>query len=333
MAASACRGPGQDHAADPRVRPSPTRTSASASPPDRGTTPAAASVFPSQPPSGHLYYGASLPADRSVEAWETRLGSTLALHRSYFTPDANETAQLVEQCRDDLANGRLPHVSTKTPGSWLDVAAGRHDAWLSAILEQLDRERGPVFFTLHHEPENDAGGPGMQPADFVAMQRRAIRLAAEAAPQVTVVPILQHWTFEPLRAGGPDPTAWIVHEAAVHGVDVYNAWSPTNGKQWRSLGSRVDEVLAWLGDVPLAIGEYGCREDPRNPGLAADWLQDAADYARTHGIVSMSYFNSGVHSPDGTLELSGDTERAFADLLASDWVARPPRESGSTSDP
>jgi hypothetical protein len=322
VAASACRGPDSDttHATGRPGAPGTGRAD-----PEPRRTPADGSEdgpYAGRPAAGDVYFGASLPSHRSLSAWETTLGSTLALHRSYFTPDANETAQLVEQCRDDLAHRRLPHVSSKPPGSWADVAAGRQDAWLSDMVGGLGRLSGPVFLTVHHEPENDAGAPGMQAADFVAMQRRVIRVAAELAPTVTVVPVIQHWTFEPTRPD-IDPTAWIVPEAAVHGVDVYNPWSPTNGKEWRSLGSRVDEVRAWLGETPLAIGEFGCREDPADPGLAADWLRDAAAYARTHGVVSMSYFNSGVHSPDGTLELSGDTERAFAELLASPWVARP----------
>jgi hypothetical protein len=202
------------------------------------------------------------------------------------------------------------------------VAAGVPGDWLSELLRLLAEAPGPVFLTLHHEPENDAGAPGMLPADYVAMQRRAIALAADVAPRVTVVPVLQHWTFDPLHVGS-DPAPWIVREAAVLGVDCYNAWSPRNGKVWRSLGSRLDEVLAWFGDKPVAIGEYGCREAPGIPGMASAWLADAADYARHHGVVSMSYFNSGSRSLDGTLAMRHGTERAFAELLASGWVARP----------
>jgi hypothetical protein len=134
--------------------------------------------------------------------------------------------------------------------------------------------------------------------------------------------VLQHWTFDPMRTD-VDPSAWIVRDATVLGLDVYNPWSPTNGLDWRTFGSKVDEATIWFGDKPLAIGEYGCREDPENPGLAAEWLRDAADYARGHNIVSMSYFNSGENSPDGSWVLDGEREQAFADLLASDWVVRP----------
>ena len=296
----------------PPPTPSPT---ASASPiPGPG--------FPGQPPPGYVYYGASVPHHRSLPDWEQELGAKLGLNRSYFTPDLNETAQLVHRCRDDLAHGRLPHVSIKSPGTWSEVAAGARDEWLTGMLRPLGEGSGPVFLTLHHEPENDAGPPGMQPSDFVAMQDRAIRIARDLAPEVTIVPVLQQWTFDPARHD-VDPAAWLVPEASVIGLDVYNPWSPTNGKQWRSFGNKVDEVLSWFGSTPLAIGEYGCRDDPQVPGLAAEWLRDAAEYARTHQIVSMSYFNSGIGSDDGTWELEGQTERAFARLLTEDWVFRP----------
>ncbi len=315
VATSACSDAREQagRASTPSRRPK--RRPATSDRPARGT-------FPGRPAPGSLYYGASLPHHRSLPAWEDSLGATLALNRSYFTPDPNETGQLVRRCHDDLANRRLPHVSIKPAGTWRDIGAGARDDWLAGMLRPLGAESAPVFFTLHHEPENDAGPEGMQPSDFVAMQVRAIRIAAELAPQVTIVPVLQHWTFDPLHVG-VDPSAWLVPEASVMGLDIYNPWSPTNGKAWRSFGSKADEVIGWFGDTPLAIGEYGCREDPANPGLAAQWLRDAAYYARTHNIVSLSYFNSGVDSLEGSYALGGETERTFADLLASDWVARP----------
>lgn len=274
------------------------------------------------PAPGTLYYGASVPYHRSLPAWEKELGAPLALHRSYFTPDANETKQLVARCRHDLARGRLPHVSIKPEGTWQSVASGERDDWLISMLGSLGEDASPVLFTLNHEPENDAGPPGMEPSDYVAMQRRVIDLAAELAPQTIVVPVLRHWTFDPMHDGG-DPSAWIVPEASAVGVDLYNPWSPTNGKPWRTFASKLIEVSSWFGDMPLVVGEYGCREDPQAPGRAAEWLHDAADHARTHNVMSMSYFNSGVNAPEGSWELTGEAEAVFAELLASDWVARP----------
>ena len=84
------------------------------------------------------------------------------------------------------------------------------DAYLDELAEYIAANYTEKFFlTIHHEPENDAGPVGMRPADYVAMQRRSIRMAERLAPRVTVVPVLQHWSFEPLNPRG-DPSAWIV---------------------------------------------------------------------------------------------------------------------------
>lgn len=297
-----------------------------ASEPDRGVSRARASSTPGPtgllpPAPGTLYYGASVPFDRSVPLWEDELGAVLSVHRSYFGTESDEVAELVEQCRVDQVDRRLPHVSIKPRATWAEVASGSRDAWVTSMLTPLGELGSPVILTVHHEPENDAVGPGMAPGDFVAMQERVIGLAADLAPAVLVAPVLQHWTFEPLR-DDIDPSLWIVPGAAVFGIDVYNPWSPVNGKSWRSLGSKLDEAAPWIGDRPVVIGEYGCRNDPANPSLGAEWLQDAADYALEHGVVSMSYYNSGENAPDGSWILTGAMESTFAGLLASDWVAR-----------
>jgi len=297
-------------------------SSARTTPEPTGAPPAtAAPTFAGRPGPGRLYYGASYPYGHSLPAWEKRLGARLSLHRSYFTPDPNETEQLVRQCRADLDRGRLPHVSTKPPTTWRALADGAADDWLSSILRPLGEQASPLFLTVHHEPENDAGGFGMQPEDYVAMQRQVIELAEGMAPQVTVVPVLQRWTFDPLRDDA-DPAAWIVPGAAVLGLDLYNPWSPENGRPWRSFGSLASEVQEWTGGTPLAIGEYGCRVDPSNPGLAGAWMRDAAEHARENGVVAMSYFNSDVGATDGPWTLHGETEEAFIELLGSDWVER-----------
>ena len=291
-----------------RVAPDPT-----------GRPSAPAGLLP--PAEGSLYFGASVPYGRSVSAWEQDLGAVLSVHRSYFRSEADQVGKLVKQCRVDLLTGRLPHVSIKPGPTWGAVAAGERDDWAVEMLASLDALAAPAILTVHHEPENDAGPPGMQPADFVAMQERVIALAADLAPRVLVVPVLQHWTFDPLR-DDIDPSAWIVPGASAFGVDVYNPWSPGNGKAWRSLGSKLDEVAHWIEGRPVVIGEYGCRNDPRNPTLGTEWLYDAAEHARAHGVISMSYFNSGENAPDGSYVLAGEMESAFAGLLSSPWVAR-----------
>jgi hypothetical protein len=310
LTTAACRAPGDVTRSIPDPTPTPVDT-------DPGH-------LPEELPEGLMFFGASVPWHRPVRPWERSLGRTLATHRSYFTPGREEVAHLLRQCEDDAVNRRLPHVSVKAPGPWRAVADGSQDAWLSSILRPLGRSGHPVLFTLHHEPENDAGPPGHSPEDFVAMQRHTQRMAARLAPLVSVVPVLQHWTFDPMRRDAVDPSPWLIPEFPLMGLDIYNAWSGHNDKEWRSFGSKLDEVIGWFEGQRLVIGEYGCRIDVENPGRAAQWLHDAVDHARDRGVVSMSYFNSSVNADDGTWELYGETEEAFSELLASDWVARPP---------
>jgi len=274
--------------------------------------------FHGDPGRGRVFYGAALPWPRSLPAWEDRLGRRLSVRRTYYDP--RDARQLHERVREDRANRRLPHVSIKPAGSWASIAAGRHDRWLHQVLDPLRKQRIPVFFTLHHEPENDAGGPGMSPSDFVAMQRRVIRIARNSCPNVTVVPVLQHWTFDPRRSDA-QPAQWVVPEAAVFGVDLYNPWSPTNGLAWRSFAAKAREVRRWARDTPMAVAEYGCRADPRNPGRAKRWMRDAFVHARDHNIVAMSYFNSD-NSRHESWELHGARERVFARTLRRERVAR-----------
>ncbi len=275
--------------------------------------------FPGDPGRGFLYYGASVAWHRPLPALEHRLRRPLSVHRSYFDPD--EARDLHARVEDDRRNRRLPHVSIKPPGNWADVAKGRRDRWLHRLIEPLRSSRVPVFLTIHHEPEDNAGGPGMGPRDFVAMQERAIRVARANAPNVTVIPVLQHWTFDPRR--NLHPGRWVVPSTKVFGVDIYNPWSPTNGLEWRHFGDKLDEVRRWSGHRPIAVAEFGCRRDPDKPGRAARWMYNAFEYARHNNVVSLSYFNSD-NSRHESWELYGGREEAFARNLRRGCVARIP---------
>src|SRR5262245_49644588 len=121
-AASACQNEGTPAPSRGPRSPtaSPTTVAGTGVPADPSQSPA----FPGQPTPGSLYFGAALPVHRSITAWEAELGATLSLDRAYFTSEAGEVAQLVDRCRDDVAHGRLPHVSMKPLGTWRQVAAG-----------------------------------------------------------------------------------------------------------------------------------------------------------------------------------------------------------------
>jgi hypothetical protein len=281
-----------------------------------GATARATPRFAGDPGPGRLYYGAS--TEQSLADWEDRMGQRLALHRTFFK--AKQVGRLVRVARADLAAGRMPHVSIKLPGRWIEVARGRQNPWLRGISDGLARLNRPAFLTFHHEPENDARRKG-SPADFVAMQTHIIRLFARRAPKVTIIPILQGWSFSPHNRR-VKPGLWYVPAAKVYGVDVYNPFSITD-PTWVSFADKLNEIQRFAHGKPIAIGEYGCRNDPDNPDRTAQWMREAFHYARHNNIVSMSYFNSSRHSPEGSWELDGVRSAVFENRLASGAVVRP----------
>ena len=270
------RLPGSSDESGPRLRESAVA---------RGTR------FPGDAGRGRLFYGASVMPGLSLSALEMALDHRLTLKRSYF--NATEVDDLVRQVVEDHAESRLPVVSTKLPGTWSQVASGEYDAWLHDLLGRLGGSHGPVMLSLHHEPENDAGAPGMAPADWVAVQQRAI--SAAAGTEITILPILMAWTFVPesLR----DPDEWWVPDARVMGIDGYNNWSATHGAPWVTFEEVMAPVRAYAGAVPLVVAEYGCRTPPDDPARAATWMHDAFRYAYRNDIVGLSYFDSSLNSP------------------------------------
>ena len=295
-------------------------TQAGATPPDQATLhPAHQRTlrFPGDPGTGNLYYGAAVMASLSLPNLEKQLNGTLTVRRSYFSP--GQTGGLIGRAEEDQAAGRLPLISTKVPGTWADVAAGKYDSWLMPILQGLDALSKPVMFGLHHEPEDEAGPPGMAPSDWVDMQTHAVSLAKSAAPNVGIVPILMQWTLDP--RSGRDPQAWLVPSAPILGLDVYNDWSPGDGLPWLSFGQKASMAVQYAHGKPIAIAEYGCRTDPSQPGHAASWMTDAFAWCTNNNVAAMSYYDSNLHSRWGSWVLDAERIAAMKICLHKDNVS------------
>lgn len=265
--------------------------------------------FPGQPCTGTMYFGAAVEGGDPAPL-EQQLGRRITLFRS-FMQASDPPQDFVARAKSDVAAGRIPLISTKLPGSWADVAAGRYDDWLTARIKALATVDGPVWLVLHHEPQGDGS-----PADWVAMQQHARTLIDALASNIALVGILNGSTF--LLPGG-DPQAYRMPVGSgvdVMGFDSYNQWSPTNGRAWQTAAqvlSPAERIAQW--GYPVVVGEFGVRDDPTDPGRAAQWLADAYQYGLDHGVVGMAYFDSGVNAPDGTWGLDGARLRQFgADL-------------------
>lgn len=273
--------------------------------------------FPGDPCGEDLYYGASVEGG-DPRPLEALTGQRLEIFRSYMGAETPARA-FADRAAADLAAGRVPLISTKVPGTWAEVASGAQDTWLTARIEALASLPGPVWVAFHHEPRGDG-----RPADWVAMQQHVRQVIDEYADNLTLVGILNGWTF--LENGG-NPEAYYHPPGTgvdIMGFDSYNPWSETNEREWRS----VDEVMSpglaiqsW--GYPTLLAETGVREDPDHPERAAAWLEDQFDYAVAHDFVAVSYFNSGANSPDGTWELSGERLTQFAENLGGAVVVDP----------
>ena len=304
-------------------KPSPSTTITNTKPdkpeaePTDGTGQCAAR-FPGDPCAGSLYYGASVEGG-DPKTLESQVGTGLTLFRSYMQPSSS-ASKFASRAAADVAAGRIPLISTKVPGSWADVAAGKQDAWLTERVKALATVKGPVWLALHHEPRGDG-----DPADWVRMQQHARTVIDQHANNVALVGILNGWDF--LQKGG-NPGAYnhpVGTGVDVMGFDTYNPWSPTNGDGWKSPEQTLlpgDVIQSW--GYPTLIGEHGVRTDANNPGKAAAWLKDVYDLAVQRGYVGMSYFDSGQNSPDGTWDLTGERLEQFTRNLKSPATAHLP---------
>lgn len=280
--------------------------------------------FPGDPGVNKLYYGMSTyggdPAGR-----EAFFGHKIGIFRSYAS--SPNVAASVAVCKRDLDNGRVPFHSTKLPGTWADMAAGKFDdSFVIPLFAGLAALDGPVWLCYNHEPFDDIG-TGQQASDYKAMYKHIYGLKPV---NVAITPILQAFPFDP-NALPPqthnvldwyDPTA-----LDIVGIDNYNhkSFNPANGLKWRSADQVISGICGKLDVIgkPIAIAEYGVRTDPATPGAAAQWLQDAYDISAARGnIVAMCYFDSGLNVNDGGSSWSLDdqgTERLdkFKTLVTS----------------
>ncbi|MBL8744285.1 MAG: PPC domain-containing protein, partial [Myxococcales bacterium] len=121
----------------------------------------AAHDYPGRPALGKLYWGASISSNGDpVARHENAAGHPLTLHRTFHQWN-QRTTRLVDEAADDAAHGRIGWVSVKPP-SWAEMGSGVHDAEIDQMLNALDDIDGPVWLTIHHEPE---GGGGVNAPD------------------------------------------------------------------------------------------------------------------------------------------------------------------------
>jgi len=299
-----------------------TTTTTTTKPPPRSL----GSGYPGEPANGTLLWGSSVAGNGDpVARHEKPAGHPLTVRRTFWQWD-QRTGSMVDTARGDVAHGRVPWVSVKTPG-WSQMAAGDHDAGIDAMLGALDGINGPVWLTIHHEPEGGGGvnspdDPG-GPAAHVAMNRRVReRMTALGTDNIALAPVLMSWTWN--SASGRNPDAWW--EPGIYdfvGVDHYQ------DSESSLLTTTWFKVRSWAAarGVDVAVGEWGMRGTDKAAGnRMREWYDHAAGShsdGRGARVVGLSAFDSSLNSPSGSWELKGTQLETFHDLLADKRTANP----------
>ncbi|NVB78486.1 MAG: hypothetical protein HOV81_08850 [Kofleriaceae bacterium] len=288
------------------------------------TTPIFVARYPAQPVPGTVFWGASIGGNSDpVARHEVPSGHVLSVHRTFWQW-TQRTGSMITTASDDIAHGRLPWISTKTP-SWAAMAAGTYDAQIDEMLRALDALPGPVWLTIHHEPE---GGGGVNapddpagPAGHVAMNRRVReRMTALGVDNVALAPILMTYTWTAASGRNPD-VWWAPGIYDFLGVDHYK------DAQASLLDSTWSSVRRWAAarSVDVAVGEWGMRGTDAAAGARVRAWYEAAIASNADGAgartVGLSAFDSNLNSSTGGWELMGEQLTVFRQLLGDPRTA------------
>jgi hypothetical protein len=274
-------------------------------PPPPGFTP----KFPGDVPAGKIRWGSSIQGNGDpVARHETTAGVPLGVRRTFWS--MAKTSGLLSTARADVTAGRVPWVSVKLGAPWAAVASGSIDTSLLALFGELGKIDGPVWFTAHHEPENDpADGTA---ADWRNMQARVRAvLDRSGVTNVAFASILMSWTFD--RRSGRNPADWHVDGIwDFAGVDHYK--DAVGGVVATSAGWPACEAFYAAKGLRIAVGEWGNRG---TDAAAAQQMQDGPDHLLSSGSPGASYFDSNLNSSTGGWELTGEPLIRFRELMAA----------------
>jgi hypothetical protein len=199
------------------------------------------------------------------------------------------------------------------------MGAGKHDGEIDAMLSALKATGGPVWLTIHHEPE---GGGGVNqpddpagPSGHIAMNRRVRqRMTALGVKNVALAPVLMTWTWNP--ASHRNPSEWWA--SGIYdflGVDHYV------DKESTLIDDTWLEVRQWAKDrgVDVGVAEWGMRGTNTAAGNRVRAWYDHAARSNQDGkgarVVGLAAFDSSLNSPTGSWELKGEQLTAFRALL------------------
>lgn len=312
--------------------------------------------FPGDPNpklTGKAYWGSSVGGNGDPARHETPTGKSLSIRRTFW---GWNSGSMISTAKADIAANRLPHVSIKTPG-WNAVASGQYDAELDSMLTRLDALGGPVWFTVHHEPEGggckpNCPGPNGEddaagPAGWRAMQSRVRqRMNALGTKNIAFMPVLMSWTWDSRSNRNPEDW-WVSGIWDAYIVDSY-AETP---------GTNPADTAGWKGFVPwveskglpFGTAEWGMRtvdggsfsDTPDCKVLKATTAtQEAAAEAKMQAfwdwgfnnkkdVIAHTYFDSCLNSTNGGWTMANSQLSRFQSILKNDTRVQRIRDLGT----
>jgi hypothetical protein len=239
-------------------------------------------------------YGSSRDArERVIGELESKLGRKLAIDHT-FVPWGESIGW---QPAWDLSEGRIPLISFGSGGDTRRIAAGRSDAYLRSLADQVRGLGRPVLLRYAYEMDGDENvGWVHSGRDYTAAWRHVHDLfeGTEAA-----------WVWAPNARAFDRPSkveSYWPGDAYVDwiGADAYNWYGCRNRTDWRGFHELFRSFYDWAGNrgKPLIIPETGSTEDAANPDRKRDWYVHAGSALRQMPRVrAVVFFDSSNPCP------------------------------------
>jgi len=234
------------------------------------------------------------------------------------------------------AQGRVPmvnlcacHFNSSTVVSWKEIASGADDAYITSLADGFAFFGKPVFFVFDGEAENKLkGGEWGGPPDYRNAFRHIVEIfRAHGANNVAFMWVTTAYAFEAASGQVQDVKSMYPGDDVVDWIasDPYNF---NHSGAWHSLSREMDTWYQWARtehpDKPLALAEWGSKEDPKDPERKAKWFEDALRDLSTkyRAVKAVVYFDEEKHENGTINDWRIDTSPASLDAFARIGRAR-----------
>lgn len=288
-------------------------------------------IVPQQPPSivrrfpgdpnpkvtGKAYWGAAVGGNTDpFVRHEQTVGKSLSIRRTFWQWDSDGNAGngfqntgMFSAVSSDLSKDRLPFISFKVP-SWSTAGSGGYDSLIDDLLRKLDAYGKPIWIAFNHEPEND----GLASADWRSMQTKIRqRMTAVGTKNIAFMPVLMAYTWNPISGRNPSDW-WVASIWDAYIVDHYqeNVASNMFSTPWNNF-------IPWIEakGLPFGTAEWGNRGTDAQAALEMQGFWDWG-FANKKDVIAYTYFDSGLNSPNGSWELTGEPLNKFRTITGGD---------------